>query len=138
MAEAIARRMIRDRGWDHVRVASAGTAAVTGSPASPQAVAVAAEHGLDLAPHRSRMLEAGLAEWADIVLAMSRAHAARVASLGAGDRVSLVTDFLEGPGAGEPVADPFGGDTEVYRDTWNQLEAAVAAVLDRIERFISP
>jgi protein-tyrosine phosphatase len=138
LARVIAEAMVRDRGWRHVRIESAGTSAVPGAPASAQAVAVALEHGEDLSGHRSRPLTRELVEWADLVLAMSPAHVAHAAGLDAGHRVALVTDFLEGAGAGMPVADPFGGDLEEYRRTWDQLTAAVAAVMDRLGHIVAP
>jgi protein-tyrosine phosphatase len=138
MAAAIAGRLLEERGWSHVRVESAGTSATTGAPASANAIAVAQEHGLDLATHRSRPLTAERLEWADVVLAMGPGHLAHIDALGAAHRASLVTDFLDGPDAGTPVADPFGGDREEYRHTFEQLDAAVSAVVQRLERILAP
>jgi protein-tyrosine-phosphatase len=138
MAAAIARALLAERGWDHVRVESAGTSAVSGAPASANAVAVAAEHGLDLTAHRSRPLTVEQLDWADVILAMGPAHLAHITESGAGFRASLVTDFLAGPGAGAAVTDPFGGDVEEYRRTFAQLAEAVAAVVQRLERILAP
>ena len=138
LARVIAERMLQVRGWSHVRVESAGTSAIPGAPASAQALAVAEEHGMDLSPHRSRPLSRELLAWADLVLAMSPAHVARVASLDGGDRVLLVTAFLEGPEAGLPVQDPFGGDLDEYRLTYAQLATALDAVMERLERILAP
>jgi protein-tyrosine-phosphatase len=119
-------------------VDSAGTSAANGAPASRNALAVAAENGLDLSVHRSRLLTPEQLQWADVVLGMSPAHVARAAELEAGARVSLLTDFLEGPGSGSAVRDPFGGDMGEYRDTYRQIHAAVTAVMDRLERVLAP
>ncbi|HEX2167194.1 MAG TPA: hypothetical protein VHG09_08130, partial [Longimicrobiales bacterium] len=51
MAGAIARGLLHERGWTHVAVDSAGTGAVSGAAASPEAVVVAREHGLELDAH---------------------------------------------------------------------------------------
>jgi protein-tyrosine-phosphatase len=138
MAAAIARRLLAERGWTHVRVESAGTSAIFGAPASANAIEAAREHGLDLTGHRSAPLTPDRLEWADVVLAMGPAHLANIAALGAGQRASLVTDFLEGPDAGMPVADPFGGSLDEYRRTFVQLEEAVTAVVQRLERILAP
>jgi protein-tyrosine-phosphatase len=138
MAAAIAHRLLAERGWAHVRVDSAGTSAITGAPASENAIRVAAEHGLDLSLHRSQPLTPDRLDWADVILAMAPHHLARIAGLGATLRASLVTDFLDGPGAGTPVADPFGGDLEEYRHTFDQLSDAVTAVVQRLERILAP
>jgi len=137
MAAAIARRLLAERGWTHVRVESAGTSAIPGAPASANAIAVADEHGLDLADHRSQPLTPDRLEWADVVFAMGPAHLAHIAALGAGQRASLVTDFLEGSDAGTPIADPFGGDLEEYSRTYEQLDDAVTAVVRRLERILA-
>lgn len=138
MAEAIARGLIRERGWTHVEVKSAGTGAVPGVSASPEAVDVSREHDLDLGEHASRPLTPELVAWADLVLGMGPAHLHMVRELGGADKVALVTDFMEGDGAGAAVADPFGGDHASYRQTFDQLENAVAALLDRLEPILSP
>lgn len=138
MAEAIARGLLRERGWKHVDVSSAGTGAVTGSAASPEAVAVAGEHGLELDSHASQPLTAELIQWADLVLVMGTSHMHVVRELGGGDKVSLITEFVEGEGYAQPVADPFGGDHEHYREAFEQIEAAVTGLLDRLEPILSP
>lgn len=138
LAKAIAEHMLDARGWHHVRVDSAGTSAANGAPASANASTVAAENGLDLSAHRSQLLTGGHLKWADVVLAMSPAHVARASELDATARVSLLTDFIDGPGSGAAVRDPFGGDIDAYRGTYRQILAAVAAVLNRLEGILSP
>jgi protein-tyrosine-phosphatase len=138
MAEAITRGLLRDRGWTHVDVRSAGTGAVAGAAASRQAVDVAREHDLDLEAHTSQPLTPELIRWADLILAMGPGHISMVHQLGGGEKAALVTDFVEGAGGGAAVADPFGGDHASYRETFAQLSAAVSALLDRLEPILSP
>ena len=138
MAEAITRGLLAERGWSHVAVRSAGTGAAPGVAASPQAVAVTREHELDLSAHASQPLTPELIDWADLILAMGPAHLNAIIELGGGDKVSLVTDFLDSERAGSSVADPFGGDDESYRETFDQLRSAVAALLGRLEPILAP
>ncbi|CAN5861004.1 low molecular weight protein arginine phosphatase [soil metagenome] len=138
MAEAIARGALRDRGWQHVAVRSAGIAATTGAGATEQAVDVAREHTLDLATHSAAMLSPELVEWADLILAMGASHVRAIIELGGEEKASLVTAFIEGAGADRAVADPFGGDHDSYRETFDQLQQAVHALLDRLEPILSP
>src|ERR687883_1473661 len=56
LAEAIARRIAIERGLVEVEVASAGTSAWEGAPASDGALLVGIERGLDLSNHRARQL----------------------------------------------------------------------------------
>jgi len=104
-------------------VRSAGVAAVPGDAATPQAVDVAAEAGIDLTGHRSTPVSAELLAAATDVLAMTHGHAAALALRypGAGPGVRL----LGGPGGDLP--DPIGGDAAVYRT----CAGMIAAHLDR-------
>lgn len=138
MAEAIARDEVRRRGWSHVSVASAGIMAGPGIPAAANAVAVAAEHGLDLDSHASRQLTPELVDWADLILTMSSSHIAAVHELGGATKVAMVTRFLEGDEAGRPIADPFGSDLETYRRAFAELRVATEAVLSRLEPIVAP
>jgi protein-tyrosine phosphatase len=138
MAEAIARAELHHRGWQHVDVRSAGVAATGGAAASTGAVDVSRENALDLSAHTSHRLSADLVEWADLILAMGDSHLHAIADLGGGEKAKLVTGFLEGDAAGQPVLDPFGGDHDGYRHTFQQLREAVSALLDRLEPILSP
>lgn len=139
LAEVLARRELARRGWGHVSVASAGTNAAAGAPASAEALAVAARRGLDLGYHRSRPLTPDAVRWADLVLAMGPSHRASVQRLGGDDKVALLTDFAAGAdGIGHAVADPFGGSEAVYEETARELEALIAASLDRLAPILHP
>jgi protein-tyrosine-phosphatase len=138
LAKAITEKLLQGRGWSHVRVESAGTAAVDGAPAAEAAVTVAAEESLDLTNHKSRELTPELLDWADLVLVMTPSQFEAIAQRGAADKVAIVTDFMEGPGAGEAVHDPFGGDVAVYRETFEQLRQAAQGLLARLEPILAP
>jgi protein-tyrosine-phosphatase len=138
LAEAIAARALHERGWSHVAVASSGTSAAAGAPASEYGVIVARDHGLDLSGHASRPLSLELIEWADLVLTMSPAHMFAVAELGGGEKVAMLTDFLEGSGVGETIEDPFGGDADAYRRAYDQIAAAIEALLAKLEPILAP
>lgn len=138
MAAAVARSALARRGWTNVAVESAGLGALPGTPAADNAVRAAAEAGLDLGGHQARPLTPELVGWADLVLGMGPSHLAGIAELGGGAKAALVTDFVEGPGKGEPIADPFGGDAGTYRRTLRQIARAVEGLLDRLEPILAP
>ena len=138
MAAAIAEDMIRRRGWHHVTARSAGASAGVGSPASAEAVKVAAERGVDLSGHRSRPLTAELVASSDAIIVMSDWHADRVRELGGGAKVSLATDFLSDADPDAGIPDPIGMDTIVYRATYAMLTDVVTGVLDRLEAILAP
>jgi protein-tyrosine-phosphatase len=138
LAEAIASEAIRTREWKHVRAESAGTAAAAGAPASPAAISVAGEHGIDLTLHRSRVLSPELIEWADLVLAMGPSHLLAAVEMGAGEKAAMLTEFLDGESLGAAIEDPFGGDVEAYRESYSQIASAIDALLGRLEPILAP
>lgn len=140
MAASLARRMARERGWEHLAVGSAGVAAASDAPASPGALRVAAEAGLDLSSHRSRPLSAELVDAADLILVMSPGHLHRVLELGGEGRVALLSSFAEGGDGSEgaPIPDPFGGDDATYRETLQALEDLIERSFGRLEPILAP
>ncbi len=138
MAEAVARDEIQRRGWRHVAVLSAGTSAIPGAPATPEAQAAALARGLELGTHRARLLDAELVDWADIILAMSPAHLIVIDELGGGHKAALLGDFAAGEEGGLAVPDPFGGDEAAYRSTLRHLERLINHSLDRLAMIVNP
>lgn len=136
MAETIARRLLEERQLHEVTVGSAGTNAWPDSPASDGALLVAMEHGSDLAPHRARPLSADLVAAADLILTMGPHHLERAEALGGAGRAHLLTAYAGG--VPRPVSDPFGGDLEVYRATYRELEREIGAILDQLARQRAP
>ena len=133
MAEALARHVLAERGLADVDVASAGTAAWGGAPASEEVPVVLDEIGVELGEHASTPLTAERVEWADRILVMNVGHRAAVEEVGGRDKVSLVTAYLEGTEADQPVLDPIGAGVETYRRTRDQIHRAVEALIDHLE-----
>ena len=130
LAEALLRSALQPMGT--VTVSSAGTGAWDGAPASEGAYLVALENGLDLSGHRARMLTRELVASSDLILTMSRHHAARVADLGGAGRVHLLGEFAGRSGPLAEVSDPFGGDLDEYRETYTELAELAAGVAARL------
>jgi protein-tyrosine-phosphatase len=133
MAEALARHVLAERGLTDVAVASAGVAGWGGAPASEEVPVVLDEIGVELGEHASSPLTPERVAWADRILVMNVGHRAAVEELGGGDKVSLLTDQLDGPEAGQPVLDPIGAGVETYRSTRDQIHRAVEALVDDLE-----
>jgi len=132
MAEAIARRLIAERGLGDIDVASAGTSAWEGAPASDGALLVAMEQQVDLNAHRARVLSKEIVAESDLILVMSAHHRDRALALGGDGRTHLLTDYASRSSLGNPVLDPFGGDLDTYRSTFAEMEREIRRVLDRI------
>jgi protein-tyrosine-phosphatase len=138
MAAAIAEREKQRRGWQHVAIRSAGTGAADGAPTSPETITVLREQGIEPPEHTSTLLSGDDVRWADLILVMSLSHMYAVSDLGGGEKVALITDFLEGDELGRGVEDPFGSNIEAYRRTYDQLEQAVTGLMARLEPILSP
>jgi len=141
MAEVIARRRVAELGWEQVEIASAGVAAADGLPASGGSVRAAARNGLDLSAHQSALLTRALVDGADLILAMSSGHLARIVELGGGDRGAVITAFAsdscdEGSWVGVP--DPIGGPDEEYVATFDVLDGLIEQALARLEPVVKP
>lgn len=130
MAEGIARLLVAQRGIPDVTIGSAGTSAWPGASASDGALLVALEHGVELGGHRATALAPEVVASADLILTMGPHHLDRVEALGGAGRAWMLTGYTGQ--AARPVSDPFGGDLDVYRATYTELEQEIGAVLDKV------
>lgn len=103
--------------------ASAGTGTLDGMPASDGSLAAAAEIGLDLSAHESRMVDRATIDRADRVYCLAASHVRAVLAKmpSAKDKVELLRPD------GRDIADPYGGDLDDYRTTREQIATAVRA-----------
>lgn len=117
MAVAVFQRELEARGLEaDFEVASAGVGAVEGLPAAPLAQRVAADSGLSLASHRSRLLTAEMAAAAWKLVALDESVEDGILRI-AGD---VVVEAWH-------VDDPYGGPEEDYRRAFTAIQARVAA-----------
>jgi tRNA threonylcarbamoyl adenosine modification protein (Sua5/YciO/YrdC/YwlC family) len=138
MAEALARQLLSERlqaGHDGgaslasfgFELASMGVHAAHGAPASPGALEVLGERGVDLASHRSRPATPELLARFDRVYALTEAHREALrAQLPPGRHPPL---FLLDP-EGADVPDPLGGPRVAYEQALVGIERALRRRLD--------
>jgi protein-tyrosine phosphatase len=136
MAAALLRRRIAELGLtDQVQVESAGVWAEAGDAASPSAVEVLSQRGIQLEGHRSQPVTSSLLERADIVLVMEEAHRRSLFYLAPEylGKVFLLTEMV---GQHENIGDPYGGPNEAYVATVEQIEKTIGdgllGILQRI------
>lgn len=132
MAEALARHMLAEKldvsepdlERKGISVLSAGSYALPGARATPQAVAAVKEFGADLSHHRSRPLTVELIHQADMIYTMSRNHAYQVAALvpSASQKVAMLDP------AGD-IDDPIGGELSLYQGLAGQMHQLIEARL---------
>lgn len=126
MAEAIARELIARSGRD-LAVSSAGVVAADDDQASPEAVVAMAAQGLSLEHHRARQLTAQLAREADVIWAMTQAHAEAAKRL-------LPSATVERLDPERDIPDPFGHSLEVYEETAEAIREALNLRLRRMTK----
>jgi protein-tyrosine-phosphatase len=132
MAEALARKVAIERGMSDVEVASGGTSAWEGAPASDGALLVAMERGMDLSDHRAQSLTRDLVRAYDLILAMGPHHLERIEALGGEGKAFLISDYASRGASHRAISDPVGAELDVYRTTADELEEEVRRVMDRI------
>ncbi|MCL2337320.1 MAG: low molecular weight protein arginine phosphatase [Firmicutes bacterium] len=133
MAAALARQALAAKplAGASVEIGSAGLAALPGDGASPGAITVMGEKGVDLRGHGAVLLTRRDVEQADLVLTMSAGHRealVRLAPQCAG-KIHTVAQYA---GRHGDVPDPFGRDDQVYRQVAALLETLVVAALRRL------
>lgn len=131
LAEAIARQLASERGLD-VRMSSAGTSALGGSPASDGSVLVGLERRLDLSTHRARLLNKALVAEATIILCMAPSHVVVAEALGGTGKTYLLTAFADDAANGKAVHDPFGSGLDSYRQMAAELDTAIPKLIARL------
>lgn len=138
LAEGIARREAIERGLIDFDISSAGTSAWNGAPASDGGLLVALEHGVDLSGHRARQLTREIVQENDVILVMGPHHLERAEALGGEGKAHLLTQYAAHGSGDRAVSDPFGGDLEVYRATYEELEREIKLVFDRMAAEQAP
>lgn len=118
-------KKLADAGYE---VASAGTAAFPGGPISDGSRNALAERSIDASGHQSQPVTVDLLQRAARIYTMTNSH--RQAVLRIDPDVANRVALLDPNG---DIADPIGGDSEVYERCAQQIAAAVAR---RVEEFV--
>ncbi len=118
-----------------IEVRSAGTWAGGGSPATPEAVAAAADLGIDISAHRSSRFTSDLAGWADIVITMTAEQAAEVKHEvpDAADKTFTLKSLVRETPADPDVADPLGLDASAYGEIAREIEGLIDDLLPTLK-----
>jgi protein-tyrosine-phosphatase len=127
IAAAIARHKINQAGYTDITVASAGTAALSGCAATPEAILVVEENGLNLDDHRARQLTPELIAATDLIVGMKHEHAEHARQMGAQQTTTL----------SDPVRDPYGRGINAYRETWTSLNSTIPILLNQFRNSSS-
>ena len=125
-AAAALRRALQLRGLGHVRVDSAGFAG-PGRPTPAEAVAAAAQRGIDLSDHASQLVMADLVRAADLIVVMDAMQRRMICErFGRNSRgVLLLGDFDPLPVTSRGIEDPVEQGPEVCARAYVRIERCV-------------
>jgi protein-tyrosine-phosphatase len=135
MAGALFRLIVDEKGvGENWQIETAGTWGREGMAASEGAQAVMLRSGIDLGSHRSRIIDRGIIEKADLVLTMERGHkeALQVEYPDLAGRIYLLSEMA---GESAEISDPIGGPLSGYEDTAQEIERILREGFHRIERL---
>lgn len=134
MAEGAFRAAVLERGLS-CHVDSAGTASYhVGSQPDPRAIAVASQHGIDIAGQAARQIERDDFYRFSHIIALDRANLEGLRARAPRDgtaRLAMLMDAVEGR-RGEPVADPYYGDIAAFEAAWSAINLGVDAWADKL------
>ena len=136
LAEAAFRARAEAAGLT-AKVDSAGTGDWhAGEPPDRRAQATAQRHGVDISGYRARQI--GRADFTRFthIFALDRDNLAgirRIAPANTTAHVGVLLDLVDGM-AGRSVADPYYGGDEGFETTWAEVDAAAAALVERLMR----
>ncbi len=108
---------------------SAGLFSVEGSRAAENTLRVLEENKMHL-DHRSKQLVEDDLNWATYVFAMTKGHKDMLMDKypAAADKIFTLKEYVDGPKGSIDIVDPFGGDIQTYRATFQEMK-------DLIERL---
>ncbi|MFZ0545459.1 MAG: hypothetical protein WAM60_08475 [Candidatus Promineifilaceae bacterium] len=131
VVEAVLQERLAATGLGAWRVASAGTWAMNGQPASQYSREILAERGLDISRHSSRVITPEMMKEADLLLCLETGHAEalRAEFPQHAHKVHLLTEMI---GHRYSIADPYGGPRRDYERMINDVTQLIEDGLPRI------
>jgi protein tyrosine phosphatase len=121
-------KMKKDSFFEGAQVASCGIHAMSGDEASHYSQVVAKNHCLDLSQHRSKPLSVYHLIEADYVFTMTHEQA-ELLKLRFPDFAQKILPLNEE----KSISDPYGGDEALYEATYQEIDTAVDACLEKIK-----
>lgn len=129
IAQKLCEKMAAARGLD-VKAKSCGTAANPDFPTPADIGLVLGERGIKFMDRRPVPVSAGLASWADVILAMTTGHHEQLLNQYP-EYKSKIKLFLEFAGGTGNVPDPIGQRVEIYRNCRDTIEKGLTTILEK-------
>jgi protein-tyrosine-phosphatase len=144
MAEGLFKKMLRERKEDNrgFYIISVGISALPGMRATPEAIQVMAEQGIDISRHIATQVQEELIKKADLILVMSDTHKDYIKKkfTFAKSKIYLLKEFaqiaefksIQKTDENYEIVDPLGRPIEFYRIIARQLKENLEKILDKI------
>ncbi len=142
MAEGLLKKKLYPDFLKKVKIESAGTLGLVGSPATPMAIQVAQEKGVDISSHQSKALTKELVASADLIIVMANHHKEFIRNNFPDfiDKVYLLTEFgsedNEEIQEFSSIPDPIGENLSFYRKVIEQIDRELVRILPMIKKRI--
>ena len=134
MAEGLLKASIK--GDSNIRVISAGVAAMPGQLVSRETQEILSENGGALKGFKSQQVDEVLLKEADLVIAMTSAHADRVRQFFSAHvgEVNLLCDYIDPSEglAGADIPDPIGMGKAAYEEVAEVMALAMPGIIEAI------
>ncbi|MBQ8227878.1 MAG: ribosomal protein S18-alanine N-acetyltransferase [Clostridia bacterium] len=129
MAEGLFKKIISEKNIGGVTCSSCGIYAFPGDSATPEAIKAAGESGADISAHRSRAFSQYIAYETDLFVCMTQGHSLAIKSVAPDADVIVL---------GGGIADPYGGDDDVYSSCVAKIQYHLEILSDLIIMKIVP
>ena len=130
MAEGFFRELNKEQsGFEAL---SAGLGAIDGALPSVHSVTAMQELGIDITNQRSAQITAEMVAESDYIFGLASGHVDNLILFfpQARERIFLLREFVEAlPSDRKDIADPIGGDLEIYKVCRNQIKEGIEALI---------
>lgn len=134
IAEALFKKMMRDKHRDDVEVSSAGVMTLSGLGASEGARTVLARVGFDVSGHIAHKVTKEIVRQSNLILVMEKLQEEAILRIApeVKNRVFLLKEFAKIDDNNLDISDPMGKPLEDYE----QVYAAIKEALERVSKLI--
>ncbi|MDD5238298.1 MAG: L-threonylcarbamoyladenylate synthase [Candidatus Omnitrophica bacterium] len=130
MAQALLKKVLKEKNRADVEVLSAGTLILSGLGVTEGTKEVLRREGIDASAHRSQRVTKEMIKKSDIILVMEKQHEERILSLApeVKNRLFLLKEFAKINDNNLNIVDPIGKPLEFYEKTFQVIKEAVERI----------
>ncbi len=139
MAEAMLKKMLKDRNIENIEVCSSGIYADTGDIPTQTAIDVMQEnYGIDLSSHRATNIKESQIEKMNLILCATLSHKMAVVQFypELKDKVFTMKEYagLTFEGMNFDISDLWGYDKKVYENCAKEIQQCLETIIEKIAK----